>query len=465
MRLRHAMSVCLATIALATGAAQASQPSENVIMILDESGSMWGQIEGKAKIEIARQAIDGLLNDWKNNVNLGVMAYGHRDKGNCNDIELIVPLGAVDSKKVSEKIAALQPKGKTPISASLKQAALALKSTEEKATIILVSDGIETCDDDPCKVAKDLEDAGADFTAHVVGFDMEDEELKQIKCIADNTGGTMLSASNAQQLNDAMGQVREQVVAAAEPAPAPEPEPAKTGGIWFEDSFDGSSLSADWEVINKNEQNYVVDGGKLTVVFASDKSFPDSMELENIFKLTKGVPEGDWTATMRIIPEVQTMRERYHLGIYKDGKNGLIADAGNWVECCGYHAILSLWGRKINNGEPTQFTQKIFKSDKLGGFQSGTESVKTFTGYVEKRAKAIEMRITKTGREYVVSALIESDKGERGDWVPLEKLNSLRLPGDAFVMAFNQVPYTNQNYQVEGGESIVHIDWIRIESK
>lgn len=49
----------------------------------------------------------------------------------------------------------------------------------------MVSDGKETCDADPCAAAKELEANGIDFTVHVVGFDLTDEETAQLQCVAD----------------------------------------------------------------------------------------------------------------------------------------------------------------------------------------------------------------------------------------------------------------------------------------
>ena len=92
-------------------------------------------------------------------------------------------------------------------------AAEALRYTEERATVILVSDGIETCNPDPCAAARALEQAGIDFTAHVIGFDVTDPEaLAQMQCLAGETGGQFLTAANADQLGNALSRVVEEPV-------------------------------------------------------------------------------------------------------------------------------------------------------------------------------------------------------------------------------------------------------------
>lgn len=185
---------------------RAADDPQKVMMVLDASGSMWGQIDGTAKIEIARTVIDGLLTDWDSSVEMGLIAYGHRQKGDCNDIETLAPVGAVDKAAFMAKVKSLNPKGKTPITTSVRQAADQLKYTEEKATVILISDGLETCDADPCQLASELEAKGVDFTTHVVGFDLSEEESKSLQCIADNTGGKFLNASNAAELTTALAE-------------------------------------------------------------------------------------------------------------------------------------------------------------------------------------------------------------------------------------------------------------------
>ena len=180
----------------------------DLMIVFDGSGSMWGQIEGRAKIEIARDTLSSVLSETVQDMNIGMIAYGHREKGQCSDIETVVPMGSA-GQTVPQMIAvanALKPKGKTPLTDAVRKAAEELKYTENAATVVLVTDGIETCDADPCALANELESAGVDFTAHVVGFGLSQEEGRQVACLAENTGGLFLAADNADQLSDALSQ-------------------------------------------------------------------------------------------------------------------------------------------------------------------------------------------------------------------------------------------------------------------
>ncbi|WP_458793042.1 vWA domain-containing protein [Yoonia sp. MH D7] len=186
-----------------TGMGAAQTTDRDVMVVFDMSGSMWGQVDGVAKVEIARNAFDGLLEDWQaNNTQAGLIAYGHRERGNCADIETLAVPG--DGADIAALVAGMSPKGKTPLSDAVRQAAEVLKFTEEAATVVLLSDGVETCDADPCAVGAQLEALGLDFTAHVIGFDIAEGDKAQLQCLANATGGQYFDAADARELSEAM---------------------------------------------------------------------------------------------------------------------------------------------------------------------------------------------------------------------------------------------------------------------
>lgn len=218
-------SLALGMVA-ALGFALPTVAADRAIIVLDGSGSMWAQIDGKARITIARETLASVLQDLPEGLELGLMTYGHREKGNCDDIEMLVEPGPGTAPAIVAAAEAINPKGKTPISEAVRRAAEALQFTEDKATVILITDGLETCDVDPCALAADLENRGIDFTTHVLGFGLSDEEGQQVACLAENTGGQYLSAQDGDALVDALSTTVAQVTQAeAEPVPEPEPKP------------------------------------------------------------------------------------------------------------------------------------------------------------------------------------------------------------------------------------------------
>ncbi len=195
-------------LALATASGAETDPGR-VLLVLDASGSMWGQIGGEPKIGIAREVVRDLMEDWDESLALGLSSYGHRREGDCEDIELLIPTAAGNAAAVAERVEALSPKGKTPLSEAVKRAAEHLAYTEDPAVVVLVSDGEETCGADPCAVAEALEAAGADFTAHVIGFDVALEKQAGLRCLAEATGGEFLAAADAGELRTSLGRALE----------------------------------------------------------------------------------------------------------------------------------------------------------------------------------------------------------------------------------------------------------------
>ncbi|WP_299937840.1 VWA domain-containing protein [uncultured Pelagimonas sp.] len=218
----------------------AAQDRPSSILVLDGSGSMWGQIDGKAKITIAQEVVGDLLGALPKDSDLGLTVYGHREKGNCADIETVVRPGPDTRGAIAQAVNGIKPKGKTPLSDAVRAAAEELRYTEERATVILVSDGRETCVADPCEVARTLEETGVDLTVHVVGFDVSDDAtaLGQLQCLADETGGQFVTADDADQLSDALTTIAE----APAPEPDPEPAPVETRFV-AQDGEDGGDMS------------------------------------------------------------------------------------------------------------------------------------------------------------------------------------------------------------------------------
>ena len=178
----------------------ASPTAGNLVFILDASGSMWGQVGGKAKIAIAKEVMTRLVQDLPDDAAVGLVAYGHRRKGDCNDVQELAALAPVDKTGLIKIIQGLNAIGMTPISRSVRLTAERIKTLEEETAIILVSDGKETCDPAPCALVKELKASGFKFVMHVIGFDVTQEERAQLECLAQAGGGQYYAASNAGEL-------------------------------------------------------------------------------------------------------------------------------------------------------------------------------------------------------------------------------------------------------------------------
>ena len=193
-------------------------------MIVDASGSMAARLGTETRLDAARRVLLDRLAGWKPDTRLALVAYGHRRPSDCGDIETLVPLGRIDLARTKRRLGDLRARGMTPLSAALRHAAGLLP--KDGGTIFLVSDGLETCKEDPCAVARSLRAANARLVIHVVGFGIPEDEKQALACIAAEGGGQMASAADAKALAAALTGLAAASGASTVPIPAPESPPA-----------------------------------------------------------------------------------------------------------------------------------------------------------------------------------------------------------------------------------------------
>ncbi len=182
-----------------------AEPSP-IIYIYDASGSMWGQMQGKTKMEIASEVLSSSVKKLPDNQNIGFVAYGHRQKSDCEDVEFLVDVKDGTKNQVIESIKKIKPLGKTPLAYSALQVIDKLRQTGLKATIILVTDGIESCGGDICEVIKAAKKEGIDFRLHIIGFGLKETETEQLKCAANAGDGNYYDAANAEGLGEVLAE-------------------------------------------------------------------------------------------------------------------------------------------------------------------------------------------------------------------------------------------------------------------
>jgi hypothetical protein len=191
--------------------ARASQV--NVLFILDSSGSMAAKTaDGRVKIDAAKEAVSGYIASAPENVNFGLMVYGHKgsnkeqDKpASCAGIEILYQIGKPNKDEVLAAVNKFTATGWTPIAGSFQKTEEAfLNRKEESNHVILVSDGEETCGGDPVSAAKLLKDQGIVAQIDAIGFAVDAKTKTQLEAIAAIGGGKYYEAIDASGLLEAM---------------------------------------------------------------------------------------------------------------------------------------------------------------------------------------------------------------------------------------------------------------------
>ncbi len=198
----------------------AANCASDAMIVFDGSSSMSAidlRIE-TPRIKDARKAIRRALPQVEQFRNIGLITYGPGPKDGCSNIELRLAPQPDAALPIIMEIDALTPNGMTPLTASVERAANALDYRNKPATIVLVTDGNETCGGTPCALGRTLNAHAQDLTIHVIGFkfrfdffgwnnpEQDTSESKQTvaKCLADETQGTYSSPESVEALVDAL---------------------------------------------------------------------------------------------------------------------------------------------------------------------------------------------------------------------------------------------------------------------
>jgi len=180
--------------------AQNTETHSPVLFIYDASGSMWGKMQGKTKMDIAREVLTSTINNLPNQQQIGFIAYGHRKEGDCKDVEFLVEVGNGTKSEVIKTMKTIRPLGKTPLAYSAVMVLDKLRQKKMKATIILITDGIESCDGNICDVIMAAKSEGIDFRLHIVGFGLKAEDTQQLRCAAKAGDGNYYNAEDSEGL-------------------------------------------------------------------------------------------------------------------------------------------------------------------------------------------------------------------------------------------------------------------------
>ncbi|MCE0507361.1 VWA domain-containing protein [Roseivivax sp. GX 12232] len=398
-----------------TGAA-AAQDEGGTMIVLDGSGSMWGQIGGTAKIEIARDAIGRLTADWPQDRLLGVMAYGHRREGDCGDIEMLLTPGPLDRSAVKAALDGVTPRGKTPVGASVRAAA---ETVGQDGSVVVVTDGLENCGADLCALGDELEASDAGFTAHLIGFDVEDAG-GQLACLAEATGGQYIPAADADSLIGALQQVS-----------TTEPEPEPTGPRFF-DEFERAELGPDWTVNNPDPSGFILDDGTLITMTVEPGYMGDAPDQANVFRWTAAeFPDGDWDLSTDFtarLGEVQSLGGRRAIV-----QVGRYADVDNTISAYVYRQGNSnddLWLRLRAMSGGTETRAEV----EIAGNVRGYELAQILRDFEEKGAR---LTISKRGRDYVGRLSMNGWSMQEGgpEVIETDPIQVLRTTGDPALFA------------------------------
>ncbi|MGA8942566.1 MAG: VWA domain-containing protein [Thermoactinomyces sp.] len=204
------------------------KPSENFTLpkdkrihfsiLLDASGSMYGKIQGKTKMESAKEAIQEFVSKVPKNATVSLRVYGHKgsntqkDKAvSCASTEVVYNGTGYQEAMFKQALAKINPSGWTPIAKALRSVKQDVNPETTETIVYVVSDGIETCGGDPVAEAHSLSQSNIKTVVNIIGFDVDNEGQKMLKQVADAGNGEFKSVEDEQSLKQHLRQSYEEL--------------------------------------------------------------------------------------------------------------------------------------------------------------------------------------------------------------------------------------------------------------
>lgn len=194
-------------------------PPTRVIVMIDGSGSMAGQMGGRTKLELAREAARGFVDGLPASVQTSLLIFGQQGDNtqagkakSCSAIDVLAPMSA-DRERLRTALGKVRAVGWTPLAAGLDraEALLAASGTPGEQVIYVVSDGEETCGGDPVAAARQVNSGRTRAIINVIGFNLPPAEAAKLTAVARAGGGGFVNVSNAAELERFTAQVRESI--------------------------------------------------------------------------------------------------------------------------------------------------------------------------------------------------------------------------------------------------------------
>lgn len=213
--------------------------SVGINVVIDASGSMnapLGAVE-KTKFETVKEALEDVLlaASGQSEIprSIGMRVFGATspvNAKNCKDTSVIAEVGPLNLNNLMTSLASVTPQGLSPITTSLENAASDFpKELTGDKIVLLIADGADTCERDPCALASKIHSPPQNIILQVIGFDVSTDDQNILKCIASNGGGNFQLARNEAELRGAIDQalnanvpynLRLTITAGASPLPA-----------------------------------------------------------------------------------------------------------------------------------------------------------------------------------------------------------------------------------------------------
>lgn len=205
--------LCLPGFKMVAQQTDGAQQKTRILFLLDASFSMRKEWPGGTKWATATSALTAMMDTLSHidNVEVGLRVFGHQNQEpdkNCKDTRLEVSISSTGFGFIKKKLLEIRPKGITPLAYSLEKCAYDFgNTTSGKNILILISDGEESCEGDPCKISLILQKNNVVLKPFIIGMALESSSLAKMGCM-----GKIQNTNTGKEFNDALENVIEESI-------------------------------------------------------------------------------------------------------------------------------------------------------------------------------------------------------------------------------------------------------------
>jgi uncharacterized protein with von Willebrand factor type A (vWA) domain len=178
------------------------------MVVIDGSGSMQDSFAGApSRIEAAKDSIADVVTSLHKDIKTGLVSFT-----DCGETSTPQKYGYSQRPELLSRVRGVSPSRGTSLANSIRRAGNAAKSVGP-ATVVVVSDGEDTCGGDPCAAARALKAQKPMLKINVI--DLSGGRSAVLQCVASATGGRVFTPRNAAQMTEEMQEATGQPDASA----------------------------------------------------------------------------------------------------------------------------------------------------------------------------------------------------------------------------------------------------------
>lgn len=157
--------------------------------------------QGASRLDVAKEAIKTTVQNMPSDVDVGLVVFGK-----CQGADSHKFFSASDRPTLFGVVDGIRAQDGTPLARGLERAANMMDATDIAGTIVLLTDGRDSCDGDPCAAARALKAKKPMLKVNVI----DASGSGAARCIAEATGGQVFTPSGAKDMMMAVQRGTEQ---------------------------------------------------------------------------------------------------------------------------------------------------------------------------------------------------------------------------------------------------------------